>query len=94
MVPNALAVDQDGTVHVPAQSVPVSRFLSPQGKAYLAEHLRNVRLPQMLQQDKDNGVPPLLAGYLDRQRVLFAVDRQDTKIGGVHAFVYTPKEGV
>jgi epsilon-lactone hydrolase len=92
--PNALAVDEDGTVHVPAQSVPTSRFLSPQGKAYLAEHLRNVRLPQMLQQDKDNGVPPLLAGYLARQRVVFAVDRQDTTIGGVHAFVYTPKGGI
>ena len=93
-IPNALAVDEDGTVHVPAQSVPPSQFLSPEGKAYLAEHLKKVRQPQLLQQDKDNGVPPLIAGYLDRQRTLFTVDKQDTTVGGVHAFVYTPRNGV
>jgi monoterpene epsilon-lactone hydrolase len=79
---------------VPAQSVPPSKFLSPQGKAYLAEHLKKVRQPQLLQQDQDNGIPPLIAGYLDRQRILFAVDRQDTTVGGVHAFVYTPRNGI
>jgi epsilon-lactone hydrolase len=92
--PNALAVDEDGTVHVPAQAVPPSKFLSPEGKAYLAEHLMKVRQPQLLQQDKDNGVPPLIAGYLDRQRILFPVDKEDTTIGGVHAFVYTPRKGI
>jgi epsilon-lactone hydrolase len=92
--PNALVVDEDGTVHVPAQSVPPSKFLSPEGKAYLAEHLKKVRQPQQLQQANDNGVPPLIAGYLDRQRVLFPIDKQDTTVGGVHAFVYTPRNGV
>jgi acetyl esterase/lipase len=46
----------------------------------------------MLQQT--NGVPPLLAGYLERQRMLFSVERQDTTVGGIHAYVYTPKEGI
>ncbi len=92
LLPNSLQVDPDGTVHVPAQSVPVSSFLSPQGKSYLTEHLLNVRRPEMLVQS--GGLPPLIAGYLTRQRVLFAVDRQDTSIGGVHAFVYTPKSGI
>ena len=32
-------IEPDGTVHMPAQAVPVSGFLSPEGKAYLAEHL-------------------------------------------------------
>lgn len=91
-LPNSLAVDPDGTVHVPAQSVPVSKYLSPEGKAYLAEHLRNVRKPQQLVQN--NGIPPLIAGYLTRQKALYAVDRTETKIGGVHAYVYTPKGGV
>ncbi len=84
-------VDEDGTVHVPAQAVPVSQFLSPEGKAYLAEHLKEVQKPAMLVQD--NGVPPLLQGYLDRQRALYPVNKEDTKIGGVHAYVYTPKSG-
>lgn len=91
VVPNSLAVDPDGTVHVPAQTVPVSRFLSAEGKAYLTEHLLNVRKPSQLVQT--NGVPPLLAGYLARQRALFAVERAETRIGGVHAYVYTPKAG-
>jgi epsilon-lactone hydrolase len=91
-MPPPLPVDNDGTVHVPAMSVPVSSYLSPEGKAYLAEHLKQVQRPEMLVQV--NGVPPLLAGYLARQRVLFAVERKDTTIGGVHAYVYTPKQGI
>ena len=90
--PPSLPVDADGTVHVPAQAVPLSRFLSPEGRAYLNEHLHQVTRPQMLVQ-KD-GVPPLLAGYLARQRALFAVDRADSRIAGVHAFVYTPRAGI
>ena len=91
-LPNSLEVEPDGTVRVPAQNVPVSKFLSPESKAYLAEHLRNVRKPQQLVQ-KD-GIPPLIAGYLTRQRALYAVDRTETRIGGVHAYIYTPKGGV
>ncbi len=91
-LPNSLQVDADGSVHVPAQSVPPSQFLSPAGKAYLIEHLQKVREPAMIAQN--NGIPPLIAGYLARQKVLFAVDRQDTTVGGVHAWVYTPKQGI
>ncbi len=93
--PNAaqkVVVDPDGTVHIPAQIVPVSSYLSAEGKAYLAEHLIQVQRPEMLVQE--SGVPPLLAGYLARQRELFAVDKDDTNVGGVHAFVYTPKSGI
>jgi monoterpene epsilon-lactone hydrolase len=90
--PPKVVIEQNGTVHMPAQVVPVSTFLSPEGQAYLAEHLLNLQKPEMLIQE--NGVPPLLAGYLERQRALFAVDREETTIGGVHAYVYTPKSGV
>jgi acetyl esterase/lipase len=73
-------------------SVPVSEVLSPAGKAYLAEHLKDVQRPEMLVQ-KD-GIPPLLEPYLARQRSLFSVDRKETTLGGVHAYVYTPKDGI
>jgi len=43
---------------------------------------------------QDNGVPRFLKGYLERQKILYPVDREDTKIAGVHAYVYTPKAGV
>ncbi len=87
-----VVVEKDGTVHMPAQVVPPSGFLSEEGKAYLAEHLINLQRPEMLVQE--NGIPPLLAGYLKRQRELFPVEREDTTIGGVHAYVYMPKMGV
>ena len=91
-MPPPLQIDADGTVHVPAMSVPVSEFLSPAGKSYLAEHLKDVQRPEMLVQ-KD-GIPPLLAPYIARQRSLFSVDRKETTLGGVHAYVYTPREGI
>ena len=90
--PPKVAIEPDGTVGMPAQSVPVSGFLSVEGKAYLAEHLRNLQRPEMLVQE--NGVPRLIASYIARQRELFAVDRADTTIGGVHAYVYTPRDGI
>jgi acetyl esterase/lipase len=92
MPPNPVKVDADGTVHVPAMTIPVSEYLSPEGKAYLAEHLINVQKPAMAVQS--DGVPPLLAGYLARQKTLFQVNREDTTIAGVHAYVYTPKGGI
>ncbi len=87
-----IPLDADGTVHMPAQAVPVSDFLSAEGKAYLTAHLLNLRRPEMLAQE--NGVPRLLIEYLARQRTLFPAERTDTSIGGVHAYVYTPKSGV
>ena len=87
-----VAIDPDGTVQMPAQAVPVSGFLSLEGKTYLTEHLHNLQRPEMLVQE--NGVPRLIAGYLARQRELFAVDRAETTIGGVHAYVYTPRDGI
>jgi acetyl esterase/lipase len=91
-MPPMLQVDDDGTVHVPAMNVPVSEFLSPEGKAYLTDHLKRVQRPDQIKQV--NGVPALLAGYLDRQKTLFPLNREDTTIGGVHAYVYTPKQAI
>jgi|HubBroStandDraft_1064217.scaffolds.fasta_scaffold02055_6 monoterpene epsilon-lactone hydrolase len=87
-----VVIDENGTVHVPAHEVPVSNLLSPAAKAYLIEHLKQVQDPKMILQT--NGIPPLLAPYLARQRELFAVNKEDTSIAGVHAFVYTPKAGI
>jgi acetyl esterase/lipase len=87
-----VTVDPNGSVHVPAMIVPVSEFLSPAGQAYLAEHLLALQHPEQLTEVA--GVPSLLAPYLDRQRAIFRVDRDDTEVGGVHAYVYTPKVGV
>ncbi|MEO6341116.1 MAG: alpha/beta hydrolase fold domain-containing protein [Caulobacteraceae bacterium] len=85
-------VDGDGTVHAPATSTPPSNLLSPEGRAYLADHLMAMQHPERL--GEVNGVPKLLQPYLARQTALFPLARQDTSIAGVHAYVYTPKGGV
>ncbi len=85
--PNVI-VDEDGTVHVPSMAVPMSSFLSPEAKAYVTQHLKDMQNPEMLAQVE--GVPRFMKTYIDRQRVLYAVRREDTNIAGVHAYVYTP----
>ncbi len=89
----AVQVDADGSVHVPAHVVPLSEFLSPEGKAYVRDHLKPD--PALLRAGgPENGVPPLIAGYLARQKVVFPVDRADIQIGGVHAYDYRPRAGI
>lgn len=89
---NNVVVDEDGTVHFPAINVPVSNFLSPEAKAYVTQHLKDMQNRQMVAQE--NGIPRFMKGYLDRQKTLYPVERIDTKIAGVHAYVYTPKDGI
>jgi epsilon-lactone hydrolase len=90
--PKKVVVEADGTVEVPAQVVPLSAFLSPEAKAYVAQHLQDMQDPEILKQD--SGVPRFMKGYLARDYEVFSVEKRDEKIGGVHVYVYTPKEGV
>src|SRR5437016_4179533 len=89
------AVDDDGTVHLPAMAVPMSSYLSPEGKAYVTQFLKSQQRPRPVQTAKqDNGIPNAMDGRLERQKVLYPVDREDTKIAGVHAYIFTPKMGI
>lgn len=90
--PAPLQIDDDGTVHVPAHEIPPSAFLSAEARAYLRSHLKPE--PSLLRGTAENGVPPLIAGYLKRQREVFSVKRHDTAVGGVHAFEYMPANGI
>ena len=90
--PLKVSVTEDGAVDVPAMQVPMSKFLSPEGKAYVDYHLHANLAPR--QPEVKKGVPALIASYIDRQKTLFAVDLEDTQIGGVHTYVYSPREGV
>ena len=87
-----VGLEADGTVDVPAESVPLSKFLSPEARAYVNQHLHDMGDSKMTYADK--GVPRFMAPYLERMKALFAVNLEDTQIGLVHAYVYTPKEGV
>jgi monoterpene epsilon-lactone hydrolase len=85
-------VEADGTVEVPAQAVPISSFLSPEAKAYVTEHLKQMQDPEMTK--PGDGVPLLLRPYLARDKAIFAVDRKDQKLAGVHVYVYAPNAGI
>jgi epsilon-lactone hydrolase len=90
--PPEVIVQADGTVELPAESVPVSKFLTPEAKAYLVQHLRDMQDPNMTYADK--GIPRFMVPYLERQKALFGVILDDQKIAGVHAYVYTPASGI
>ena len=87
-----VVVRPDGTLEVPAQVVPLSSFLSPEAKAYVTQHLKDMQDPEILKQD--DGVPRFMKGYLARDRDLFAVEKKDEKIAGVHVYTYMPKAGI
>jgi acetyl esterase/lipase len=85
-------VGADGTLTVPQQQVPVSSFLSPEAKAYVAQHLKDMKDPAATYAEK--GIPRFMKPYLERQKALYPVKLEDTSIGGVHVYVFTPAEGV
>lgn len=88
-------IDEDGTVHIPALSVPVSSFLSPEGKAYLADHLHALRDPERRKPIAEQGnMPSYLMPSLLRMKEIYPVRREITSIAGVPAYVYTPEGGV
>ena len=53
--PVKVTVDPDGKVHVPPLVIPGSSYLSPEAKAYLAQHLIQMQNPELVKQD--HGVP-------------------------------------
>ncbi len=87
-----VTVDADGTAHVPALTVPASSFLSPEAKAYLAQHLIQMQDPELVKQD--HGVPVFMKPFIERDSTLFAVEKRDLQIAGVHVLEYTPKDGI
>jgi epsilon-lactone hydrolase len=90
--PPKVVVQPDGTVDIPAQSAPVSTFLSAEAKAYLTQHLKDMQDPEILKQDA--GVPRFMKPYIARDYELFAIEKKEQKIAGVHVYEYTPKAGV
>ena len=87
-----VTIGADGSVTIPSETVPVSSLLSPQAKAYVAQHLKDMQDPSATYVEK--GIPHFMAPYLALQQSMFPVDQQDGKIGGVHVITFVPKSGV
>jgi epsilon-lactone hydrolase len=90
--PPAIDVESDGTVHVPAMAVPVSSMLSPEAKAYMAEHLKDMQDPEKVKQVA--GVPVFMRGYLTKAKATFGHTVTARQIGGVHVLDYSPSDGI
>lgn len=76
---------------VPSQNVPVSNLLSPEAKAYVAQHLLDM---QYVYAHPSKGLPQFIDTYLDAQKKAYPFDLEDTKIGGVHVYIFTPRNGI
>lgn len=85
-------VAADGAVTIPAETIPVSSLLSPEAKAYVAQHLKDMQDPSATYAEK--GIPRFMLPYLEEQKAMFSVEQQDTKIDGVHVVVFSPKQGI
>jgi monoterpene epsilon-lactone hydrolase len=88
----AVSVAADGAVTIPSETVPVSSLLSPEAKAYVAQHLKDMQDPSATYTEK--GIPRFMLPYLAAQKAMFPVEQKDTKIDGVHVVTFTPKQGV
>jgi len=87
-----LKIDEDGTVHLPAMTVPVSQYLSPEGQAWMALHLLQNQDPEA--QRRVDGNPAFLEPYVKRQYERYPVTRKDRSIGGVHVYDFEPAQGI
>ena len=90
--PPKVGIAADGTVSVPALTVPMTPYLSPEGRAYVTQHLFDMQNAERLVQE--NGLPRFMQGYYARQHELYPHTRTDTKIAGVHVYDYVPKAGI
>lgn len=88
-----VVVDDDGTVHIPPMSVPVSSFLSDEGKAYLAYHLKSMQDPRS-KQLPEGDLPFFMIPYMESAKAQFALDRKEIEIAGVKGLSYVPAEGI
>lgn len=90
--PNEIVVDPDGTLHIPAQTIPMSVLISPELKASLIFYLTHFKDPKYNTPAAD-GSKLIHKAERDAQDKLYPVNKDDTKVGGVHVIVFTPKGG-
>jgi acetyl esterase/lipase len=89
---NEITVDPDGTFHIPAQAIPLSNLMSPELKESLLHDVLLARDPKNTAHQSD-GSELIHKVHRERQDALYPVHREDTTVGGVHVFIFTPNEG-
>lgn len=92
-----VTVDQDGTVHIPAFSVPLSSYMSDKAKEVYIESIRNpepVIIDQGIEKHRESHNELFYGPRLEKAEKLYPVDIEDTEIGGVHVEIITPQDGI
>jgi epsilon-lactone hydrolase len=91
-------VDADGVAHLPAMSVPSSRFMSPESRGKFIALFSNKAATSStaaadirLQRERDERKN---APFVARAKILYPVNIEPKLIGGVRTEVITPKAGV
>ena len=96
--PQRSTVDDDGTVHMPAFAVPLSRYMSEQAKRQFIEEMLkppamdsgpNVPIAKMRAQVDDYYRP-----LVERAQALYPVNISEENVGGVRTQIVTPKSGL
>ncbi|HEX5230224.1 MAG TPA: hypothetical protein VFW44_21075 [Bryobacteraceae bacterium] len=92
-------VDQDGTLHPKALSVPLSSFLSPEARAYMLHLLRDQPFaggPTAAEDIKGYRArqDEIMNSFLTPMRERYPVTVEHKRIAGVYTDVVTPKDGI
>ncbi len=92
-----VTVDQDGTVHIPAYSVPLSNYMSENAREVYVEGIRNpepVITDQGIEKHRETHNKLFYGPRLEKAAKLYPVDIEDTHIGSVHVEIITPRDGI
>ncbi len=93
---NSPTIDQDGTVHVPMSTMPLSSYLSDTAREELAQRMSApglgtgaIDIAQIARHTEEAA-----RRYLDGWLKLYPCTIDDTTLDGVHVLVVTPKSGI
>ena len=92
-----VSVDQEGTVHIPAFSVPLSNYMSEKAKEIYIDIIRNpapVIIDQGIGKHRETYNELFLGPRLKKAETLYPVKIENAEIGGVQVEIITPKDGI
>ena len=96
VAPSKLAIDPDGTVHIPAFAMPLSNYMTDKAKeVYIAGILNPAKAitDQGIAKHRETHNATFYKPRLEKAEKLYPVNIEDTQMGGVHVEIITPKDG-
>jgi acetyl esterase/lipase len=92
-----VSIDKQGTVSVPAYQQPLSSYMTDKAKEIYTQEILNpaqVVTDQGIEKYRETHNANFYGPRLAKMEKLYPINIEDTKIGGVHVEVITPKDGV